>query len=144
MRRIMLLSVLACVLGVATASNAYAATERVGKQTMTNGASPTTAGGCTSTPYTTTCVSVVGQGMYIASITGQVNVNVSGFYGHIQLHGPSINRSGANQIVGDGHTFSYGYSPNRYVNAGSYCATAWQWMGGGSYRNDGTACEYVS
>jgi hypothetical protein len=66
------------------------------------------------------------------------------YYLHIEIFGPGLTKScGQFNLAGGANSPNCSWAPNSNENAGTYCATVWQWLGGKNYANLGSSCVGV-
>jgi len=112
---------------------------------------PASAAGCTlgsSSGNVNTCISIIGQGLFVNEMTASADVLEASRTLQVCLHGPdaatSLPRCTAFQAVQPGGTIVVQWFPNRNVPAGTYCARTWRKNTDGSKPTlIGQACEDV-
>jgi hypothetical protein len=114
------------------------------------GAGPASASssGCTlgsSSGNVVTCISILGEGLFVNEMTASADVVDSTRTLQVCLHGPSssLPRCTSFEVVKPGGTISVQWFPNRDVPAGTYCARTWRRNSDGSHTLIGQACEDV-
>lgn len=114
------------------------------------GAGPVSASssGCTlgsSSGNVVTCISILGEGLFVSEMTASADVVDSTRTLQECLKGPAsaLPRCTDFQVVRPGGTISVQWFPNRNVPAGTYCARTWRKNADGSHTLIGQACEDV-
>ncbi len=112
------------------------------------GPAPASSSGCTlgsSSGNVVTCISILGEGLFVSEMTASADVVDSARKIQVCLKGPSssLPRCTDFQTVKPGGTIVVQWFPNRDVPAGTYCARTWRQNSDGSHTLIGQACEDV-
>src|SRR2546421_4474526 len=84
---------------------------------------------------TLTCLSIQGTGLFVRHVTVTATVETSGRTLQVCIHGPdpALPLCSPFQFVSPGSTIRLGWSPNRNVSPGTYCARTWRQNNDGSH-----------
>ena len=112
------------------------------------GPASASASGCTlgsSSGNVVTCISILGEGLFVNEMTASADVVNSTRTLQVCLHGPAsaLPRCTPFEVVQPGGTITVQWFPNRDVPAGTYCARTWRKNADGSTTLIGQACENV-